>query len=136
MVRITLGEKLMQRMPDGCGFSAENLHLLIVVVCEFLSDYTINGCASRHYNAQTYYIASQAQACVNEILASWLSKLPFEHIDGYSSREVVAQALSWAIFGPATRWLQNGHKTTPQELAACIVPFALSALQPVLAAVN
>ncbi|RMG81502.1 MAG: TetR family transcriptional regulator, partial [Chloroflexi bacterium] len=33
MVRITLGEKLMQRMPDGCGFSAENLHLLIVVVC-------------------------------------------------------------------------------------------------------
>jgi len=97
-IREAFRSELESRVLNACHFSMENLHMLILTVCEFV-EYKHTRCATTEAQYQSL-IEAQIRAQIYELILYWLSNkknpLPYS-----VSPEQAATAASWALYGLA-----------------------------------
>jgi hypothetical protein len=104
-------------MLSVCTFTMENLHALIVAVCEFIST------ASSHCNPPSQQFESvmetQVKRQIQELIEKWIEKLGTD-IDP----KIAATATSWAIYGLALQWSRDKSKKrlSAEQFADQVLP--------------
>ena len=105
-VRQGFRQEIEKRMLNVCTFSMENLHALMIAVCEYIST------ASSHCNPPSQQFESvmetQVREQIQELIQKWIEKLGTD-VD----MEIAATAASWAIYGLALQWSRNRNRKRP-----------------------
>ena len=116
-IRETFRQEIKKRMLDACHYSEENLHALIVMICEFLSGNS-SYCSSSESQFESL-IGTQVRNQLQEILQTWLKQ-----VDTQTELQIATTAASWAIYGLVLRWSRekNRKKPSPKEFADQILP--------------
>ncbi len=121
-IRIQFRQELESRTLNVCTFSMENLHALIVTVCEFILT------ASSHCNPPSPQFESlmetQVKEQVQDLVQNWIEKLE-THIEP----NIAATAASWAIYGLALEWSRNKKHPPADEFAEQVLPIIASNLR-------
>ncbi len=85
------------RVLDACHYTPENLRILILTVCEFLS--TVRTDCVQSQRQFEPLIEKQVKNQVYELLNVWLGKM-----NKTVSTEIPATVAAWAIYGLASHW--------------------------------
>jgi AcrR family transcriptional regulator len=85
------------RVLDACHYTPENLRILILTVCEFLSQVRTDCVQSQRQFEPM--IEKQVKNQVYELLNVWLGKM-----NTTVSTEIPATVATWAIYGLASHW--------------------------------
>jgi AcrR family transcriptional regulator len=85
------------RMLDACHYTPENLRMLILTVCQFLSQIHTDCVQSQRQFEPL--IEKQVKNQTYELLHAWLEKMKTP-----ISTEIPATVASWAIYGLASHW--------------------------------
>jgi AcrR family transcriptional regulator len=121
-IRMQFRQELEKRTLNVCTFSMENLHALIITVCEFIST------ASSHCNPPSAQFESlmetQVKAQVQELVQNWIEKLE-THIEP----NIAATAASWAIYGLALEWSRDKKRIPVDEFAEQVLPLIAANLR-------
>jgi AcrR family transcriptional regulator len=121
VVRDMFREALTRRLGPASRFSLDNLRLLVVTVCELLSQYR-SHCAPADRNDEPP-VEVKAQEELAAFLLGWLEQVPLITGDagGQNSaggtRETTAWLLSWAIFGAGVKWSNGDRQRSAEEWA-------------------
>ena len=95
------------RVLDACHYTSDNLRVLILTVCEFLSKVRTD-CAQSQRQFEPM-IEKQVKNQVYELLNIWLRKM-----NPPISTEIPATVAAWAIYGIASYW-STSRKRAPLE---------------------
>jgi AcrR family transcriptional regulator len=90
-------QEIESRVLDACHYTSENLRILILTVCEFLSRVR-SGCMQSQRQFEPM-IEKQVKNQVYELLNVWLGKMKPS-----VSTEIPATVATWAIYGLASHW--------------------------------
>ena len=90
-------QEIETRMLDGCHYTPENLRMLILTVCEFLTKVRTDCMQSRRQFEPL--IEKQVKNQIYELLNVWLRKM-----NTTVSTEIPATVATWAIYGLASYW--------------------------------
>jgi AcrR family transcriptional regulator len=107
-IRQGFRQEIEKRMLNACDYSAENLKLLIVAVCEFVSG--INSHCTPPQSQFESLVEPQIKSQLQELLQGWMEKAP-----GRVDPLVTSTAASWAIYGLALQW---SHDKSRKRLSA------------------
>lgn len=122
-IRQGFRQELEKRMLNACHYSDENLHALIIAVCEFVSN-TNSHCAPAQPQFESL-VEAQVKNQLQEVLQMWLEK---EGTD--IDPKTAATAASWAIYGLALQWNHDKSKKKPsaEQFAEQVFPLIASNL--------
>jgi AcrR family transcriptional regulator len=127
-LRESFTRMLDQHPLDEPAFSINNLHMLTVTLCEFMSKF-YERCRPEARNEEMIIILAQLQQHVYELLLGWITssvcspiratrpKTHGETAGDPPSVEYTASALSWLVFGTAMQAQITKTKQPPQEWA-------------------
>jgi len=123
-IRQTFRQELEKRTLNACHYTDENLRMLIVSVCEFVS-YAHRHCT----NAQPQFealVETQVKKQLQELLQMWLEK---EETD--VDTNTAATAASWAIYGLVLQWNREKGTERPstEQFADQVFPLIAANLQ-------
>lgn len=105
-IRELFRQEIEKRGFNACHYSVVNLRMLIVAVCEFVSNAHSNCPASEsHFKA---LIETQVKNQLQELLQMWL-----EQVDSVADLKTAATAASWSIYGLALQWNHDKSKKKP-----------------------
>lgn len=107
---------------SACHYSEENLHALIVTVCEFVARLNEHCKASEHQFESL--VEAQVRKQVQELLEMWL-----EQIGSIIPPRTAAVATSWAIYGLALEWSRERNRLPAEAYARQVLPLVVSDLQ-------
>jgi len=85
------------RVLDACHYTPDNLRVLLLTVCEFLSQLR-SDCAQSQRQFEPM-IEKQVKNQIYELLNVWLGKM-----NAPVSTEIPATVATWAIYGLASHW--------------------------------
>jgi AcrR family transcriptional regulator len=122
-VRTKFRQEIASRMLNSCQFSLDNLRMLIVAVCEFVSR-SHTDCAPPQGQFDAL-IETQIKTQVYELLLKWLG----QGGNPGASPEMVATATSWAIYGLAVQWGRQKPAQPVEEYAGQALPLIAANLQ-------
>ena len=107
-------DELRRRLPPSPGLDEENLKALVLAACEYLTG--LNTACSWKDRQFRPLIEARVQGEIYELLLAWIEGLP-QRTDKPASPEVLASAVSWAIFGAGLQWSRNGAGHSADEVA-------------------
>ncbi len=117
--------EISRRTLNVCTFSMDNLRLLVITICEFITR-THSNCASHEGHFQSL-MEAQIREEIYGLLNHWL-----EGMDGSFENEIVRQraatAASWALYGLAHQWTHERQKSPPEQFASEILPLVAANL--------
>jgi len=120
-IRSSFREEIRKRLLDSCHFSLENLHHLIVAVCEFTSNLSSNCVpAQRQFEP---LVEKQIKDQLYGLILMWLSKT-----ESSVSPETSATAASWAIYGLAMQWNREKKPQSAEAFADEVLPLVAANL--------
>jgi AcrR family transcriptional regulator len=90
-------QEIESRVLDACHYTPENLRILILTVCEFVSRVR-SDCAQSQRQFEPL-IEHRVKNQIYELLNVWLGKM-----NTSVSTEIPATVASWAIYGLASHW--------------------------------
>lgn len=128
-IRESFREEIRKRLLDSCHFSMENLHHLIVAVCEFTGNLS-SHCAPAQRQFEPL-VENQVRGQLYELLLMWLKK-----IGSVSAPETSATAASWAIYGLAMQWSREKKSQTAEAFADEVLPLVAANLSLAQAAAS
>ena len=103
-------EELEKRTLHACHYSNQNLHALIVTVCEFIQ-HANTHCKSQDSQFEVL-VEKQVRKQIRELLEVWLGQ-----IDTTIDTKLAAVAASWTIYGLALQYdhdKDSQHRTVEQ----------------------
>ncbi len=115
-------QEIDKRMLNACHLSLENLHNLIVAVCEYIK--SINSRCKTPQNQFESLVESQVKAVLHELLLNWLEKVKID-----LDPETTATAASWSIYGLALQWSHSKQPKPVDEFAAEVLPLVAANLK-------
>ncbi|WP_201393358.1 TetR/AcrR family transcriptional regulator [Ktedonobacter sp. SOSP1-52] len=121
---------LANELPPSSSLQKETLHLLILAVFDFMA-------LSRRYyrpsNRQFELLYEMTiQQELYDLLLRWLQQVPSEIPLPEETIETTAQALSWAIFGPAAQWSGGDQSISKEVMAHHVLAIVVAGLSPVV----
>jgi AcrR family transcriptional regulator len=123
-IQQTFRQELEKRTLNACHYTDENLRILIVSVCEFVS-YACRHCTNSQPQFEAL-VEAQVKKQLQELLQMWLEK---EETD--MDTNTAATAASWAIYGLVLQW--NREKETErlstEQFADQVFPLIAANLQ-------
>jgi len=136
IVRDLFRASLTQRLGPEPRFSLDNLRLLVVTVCEFLSQFQ-GHCAPGDRNIEPQ-VEMKVQEELSSFLLSWLRQVPLTSGNangngGSGTRESLASLLSWAIFGAGVEWSRGGRERSAEDWAQGVVSTLVGGVTRVVA---
>ncbi len=90
-------QELEKRTLNACHYTPENLRMLILTVCEFLSRLHTD-CAQPHPQFESL-VETQIKKQIYDLLTLWLTQVKTS-----ISTEIPATVATWAIYGLASFW--------------------------------
>jgi AcrR family transcriptional regulator len=121
-IRQWFQQEIEKRMLNACHFSMDNLRLLILAVCEFVSH------ASSHCKPSSAKFESlmetQVKAQMQELLQTWI-----EQAGSDLDPKTAATAASWAIYGLALHWSRDKNHIPAEKFAEQVLPLAAANLK-------
>lgn len=123
-IRQTFRQELEKRTLNACHYTDENLRMLIVTVCEFVSHaHTHCTTAQPQFEA---LVETQVKKQLQELLQMWLEK---EETD--IDTNTAATAASWAIYGLVLQWNREkgGERLSTEQFADQVFPLIAANLQ-------
>jgi AcrR family transcriptional regulator len=96
-IRQTFRQELEKRTLNACHYTDENLRMLIVTVCEFVS-HAHTHCKAAQLQFESL-VETQVKKQLQELLQMWLEKE-----ETSINARTVATAASWAIYGLVSQW--------------------------------
>jgi AcrR family transcriptional regulator len=123
-IRQTFRQELEKRTLNACHYTDENLRMLIVAVCEFVSHaHTHCTTAQPQFEA---LVETQVKKQLQELLQMWLEK---EEPD--VDANTAATAASWAIYGLVLQWnrAKGAERLSTEQFAAQVFPLIAANLQ-------
>ncbi len=121
---------LVRQLPASSTLQRETLHRLILFVFDFMA---LSRRYSRPSNRQferLYEMVVQQE--LYELLLCWLKQTPSEIPLPEETIETTAQAISWAIFGPAMQWSRGDQSVSKEVMAHHVLTIAVAGLSPVV----
>jgi AcrR family transcriptional regulator len=122
-------EALRRRLPVGAPFTLDNLHLLLVTVCEYLAEFQ-GHCAPAGRDLDPR-IEARVQQEIYTVLLGWLTQAQAAALPSgaaRTSRETAASVMSWAIFGAASEWSRSERRLSAESLARQILALIVGGL--------
>ena len=114
-IREAFRQEIRHRLLDSCHFSTQNLHHLIVAVCEFTRNMSSHCVpAQRQFEPLA---ENQIKEQLYGLILMWLKQ-----IDQIVSPEISATAASWAIYGLAMQWNREKKPQTAESFADEVLP--------------
>jgi AcrR family transcriptional regulator len=110
-------QELEKRTLQACHYSEQNLHALIVTVCDFIAQsHTHCKTSDSHFGLM---VEQQVRKQIQELLELWLSKTGTE-----IEPQIAATAASWTIYGLALQHDQdkNVNKLSAEQFADQVLP--------------
>ena len=129
MVGTQFYDLLAKRKVQFDGGCAAALNALVLAVCDYLS--RMVGGGSRCQRHPEPHTESAIIAVVRRILLEGLMAHPPKND---TPPEMIAAAMSWAIYGAAKEWVQRPNRCSSEETAATVVRLVSPMLQAVEAA--
>lgn len=120
-IRVSFHEEIKKRLLSSCHFSMENLHHLIVAVCEFTRN-LISHCAPAQRQFEPL-VENQIKSQLYEIILMWLKQT-----ESAISPETSATATSWAIYGLAMHWNRDKKNQPAEAFADEVLPLVAANL--------
>ena len=120
----TFRQEIEKYMLDACHYSDENLHALIIMVCEFVSK-AIAHCKPANPQFESL-METQIKNQLQELLQVWL-----EQEESSVDSKTAAIAASWALYGLVLQWSHDKSKQHPpaEKYADKIFPIIASSLR-------
>ncbi len=121
---------LANELPPSSSLQKETLHRLILAVFDFMA---LSRRYSRPSNRQfelLYEMVSQQE--LSDLLLRWLQQVPSEIPRPVETIETTAQAISWAIFGPAAQWSRGDQSISKEVMAHHVLAIVVAGLSPVV----
>ncbi|HEU5378861.1 MAG TPA: TetR/AcrR family transcriptional regulator [Ktedonobacteraceae bacterium] len=121
---------LVSQLPTSSTLQRETLHRLILAVFDFLA------LSRRYYRPSNrqfeplYEMAIQQE--LSDLLLRWLQQVPSAIALPEETIETTAQAISWAIFGPAAQWSRGDQSTSKEVMAHHVLAIVVAGLSPVV----
>jgi AcrR family transcriptional regulator len=131
-VREAFQERVDRQLPERPAFNPENLRLLTLTVCEYVSEF-LSRCAPSSPNGDRTFLVRQVQEQCYEVILGWVTRSWGEPAPYHLSPEIVAMVTSWAIFGSALQWVHQGRQLAPEQLADQVLHLLATGLQSHLA---
>lgn len=103
-------QEIENRLLDASRFSLVNLHLLVVLVCEFVARY-LSHCIQSDPQFESL-VENQVRKQLQSTLQAWL-----EQVNPDRDLQMTACAASWAVYGLAQEW-SHQKKRPPAEIYA------------------
>jgi AcrR family transcriptional regulator len=121
---------LARQLPLSSTLQKETLHRLILAVFDFLA------LSRRYYRPsnrqfEPFYEMAIQQELYN-LLLRWLQQVPSELPLPEETIETTAQAISWAIFGPAAQWSRGDQNISKEVMAHRVLAVVVAGLSPVV----
>lgn len=133
MVGDLFREALQHRLASAAPFTRDNLHVLVVTVCEFVAQF--NGhCAPADRDLDPR-IEAKVQQELHAFLLRWLSETPPVGTSATShraNRVAAASMMSWVIFGTSIEWSRSDHQQSADEWACQIVTVLVEGIAQVV----
>jgi AcrR family transcriptional regulator len=119
VVRDGFRQALEQRLGAAAPFTLDNLHLLVVTVCDFVGQFQ-GHCAPTDRDLSPR-IEAKVQEELYTFLLGWLAQAPPFEMSPRVSRETAASVMSWAIFGAGIEWSRGERALTAGDWARQVV---------------
>jgi AcrR family transcriptional regulator len=114
-IREGFRQEIDKRMLHACQYSRENLRLLIVAVCEFITS-THAHCKPAEIKFETS-IESEIKSQIYRLVLKWLQQMA-----GKAAPELAATSASWAIYGLASQWSHTREHVNAETFADQVLP--------------
>ncbi len=121
-IRQGFRHEIEKRMLNACHFSMDNLRLLILAVCEFVSHASSN-CKPSSAQFESL-METQVKAQLQELLQTWI-----EQAGSDLDPKTGATAASWAIYGLALQWSRDKNRPPAETFAGQVLPLAAANLK-------
>jgi AcrR family transcriptional regulator len=115
-IRQNFNEALKAKVPLAPVYSEERLQQVITVVMEFFAP-VHKHCAPTDRQQLTPMLESAVQEELNRYLLDWFALTPPPLVPKGIKLATAANVWSWAIFGAAFQWAQDGQKAPAREIA-------------------
>ena len=115
-------QEVENRMLNACQFSIDNLHSLIMAVCEFVAK--TNGHCTPAQPQFESLVETQIKNGLQLLLQHWM--------EGEASSpdpETASVAASWAIYGLALQWSREKNRIPVEDFADKVLPLIASNLR-------
>jgi AcrR family transcriptional regulator len=120
-IREAFKQEIKSRLLDSCHFSMQNLHHLIVAVCEF-THYQSTHCMQNQRQFEPL-MEKQVKEQLYTLILMWLKQT-----EDRISPEISATAVSWAIYGLAMLWNHEKASQSADSFAEEVLPIIASNL--------
>lgn len=118
---------LARKLPVDFAFTPDNLGLLILATCEFMSE-LYSSCMPNQRAEFPANLQMQITALVQEILIGWFRAAhPANRQD---AADLAASVTSWAIFGAALHWSQSDRSEPADAFVPRVLPIILAGVSP------
>ncbi len=122
-IQLLFRQELEKRTLNTCHISEQNLHALIVTVCEFIFKSNAH-CKTSDSQFETL-VEKQVRNQTQNLLEMWLAQVSTGiHL------QTAAIAASWTIYGLALQWSRDKNHPSAEEYACQILPLITSNLHP------
>jgi AcrR family transcriptional regulator len=121
---------LANELSPSSSLQKETLHRLILAVFDFMA---LSRRYSRPSNRQfelLYEMTTQQE--LSDLLLRWLQQVPLEIPLPEETIETTAQAISWAIFGPAAQWSRGDQSISKEVMAHHVLTIVVAGLSSVV----
>ena len=108
-------QEIEARVLDACHYTPDNLRILLLTVCEFLSRVR-SDCVQSQRQFEPM-IEKQVKNQVYELLNVWLGKM-----NPPVSTEIPATVATWAIYGLASYWSQSKRRPALEKFVDEALP--------------
>jgi AcrR family transcriptional regulator len=108
-------QELEKRTLNACRYSLQNLHALIVTVCEFIAN--ANSHCKISSSQFEILIEKQVRNQIQDLLEMWMKQ-----VDTTIDLKMAATAASWVIYGLALQWNHDKNHSPVETYADQILP--------------
>lgn len=119
-VRESIREQIVRELPDGSTYSEENLRRLIKLVAVFLGEMG-RHCPPPQGQMQPV-MEKQIKSEIYDLVLTWVVKRRTKRNVSAPTAEQTAMVASWAIYGSALQWSQQGSQQPLESFVTQVLP--------------
>ena len=127
VIRESFQKVLERKLASDSSFSLDNLQVLILTVCEYLEQLNSHQCDSSTKQFEPL-IEKEVQSQIYHFILRWVTQLQADQLKSLADPEVIASAISWAIFGAGLHWSRDVKKYSAEEISDQILALIVEGL--------
>jgi AcrR family transcriptional regulator len=109
-----------ERVTNLERYTAENLHLLMVAMCEVVA--LLESKSKQSEEQLIPMFETTIMSLVQDLMVVWLEAVPPGEPEHTNTPELTAAVISWAAYGTARHWNDGGRKEPISQFVSRALP--------------